>query len=200
MNDAQRKVVTKQIIRSAYHLLDACELCPRACNINRLNDEKGFCGTGAKAVVSSADPHYGEESVLVGSGGSGTIFFAGCNLGCVFCQNYDISQLRHGNNVEIDDVVNMIMQLQTRKCVNINFVTPTHVVSHIIESVFLARKRGLTIPVVFNCGGYEPIEALQLLEGTIDIYMPDAKYLNHDSSEEYSFAHDYPDVMKLALL
>jgi len=150
MNDAQRKVVTKQIIRSAYHLLDSCELCPRACNINRLNDEKGFCGTGAKAVVSSAAPHYGEESVLVGSGGSGTIFFAWCNLGCVYCQNYDISQLRHWNKVEIDDIVNMMMQLQACKCVNINFVTPTHVLPHTIESVFLARERGLAISVVYN--------------------------------------------------
>ena len=200
MRNAQRRVVTKQTIQYAYHLLESCELCPRVCKVNRLNGGKGFCGIGAKAVVSSAGPYYGEESVLVGSGGSGTIFFAGCNLGCVFCQNYDISQLRHGNAVEITDVVSMMMQLQTRGCVNINFVTPTHVVPHVIESVFLARERGLTIPVVYNCGGYESIESLQLLEGTIDIYMPDAKYLNHDSSKEYSSAHDYPDVMKLALL
>ena len=200
MRNAQRRVVTKQTIQYAYHLLKSCELCPRVCKVNRLNGGKGFCGIGAKAVVSSAGPHYGEESVLVGSGGSGTIFFAGCNLGCVFCQNYDISQLRHGNAVEITDVVSMMMQLQTRGCVNINFVTPTHVVPHVIESVFLARERGFTIPVVYNCGGYESIESLQLLEGTIDIYMPDAKYLNHDSSKEYSSAHDYPDVMKLALL
>ena len=200
MRNAQRRVVTKQTIQYAYHLLKSCELCPRVCKVNRLNGGKGFCGIGAKAVVSSAGPHYGEESVLVGSGGSGTIFFAGCNLGCVFCQNYDISQLRHGNAVEITDVVSMMMQSQTRGCVNINFVTPTHVVPHVIESVFLARERGFTIPVVYNCGGYESIESLQLLEGTIDIYMPDAKYLNHDSSKEYSSAHDYPDVMKLALL
>ena len=153
MRNAQRRVVTKQTIQYAYHLLKSCELCPRVCKVNRLNGGKGFCGIGAKAVVSSAGPHYGEESVLVGSGGSGTIFFAGCNLGCVFCQNYDISQLRHGNAVEITDVVSMMMQLQTRGCVNINFVTPTHVVPHVIESVFLARERGLTIPVVYNCGG-----------------------------------------------
>ncbi len=127
MKSAQRKVVTNETIRSAYSLLESCELCPRACRVNRLNDEKGFCGIGAKAVVSSAGPHYGEESVLVGIGGSGTIFFAGCNLGCVFCQNYDISQLRNGNEVEIDDMVDMMMQLQIRGCVNINFVTPTHV-------------------------------------------------------------------------
>ena len=200
MRNAKRVVVTTETIQSAYHLLEYCELCPRVCKVNRLDGEKGFCGIGAKAVVSSAGPHYGEESVLVGKGGSGTIFFAGCNLGCVFCQNSDISQLRHGNEVEIDDVVNMMLELQIRGCVNINFVTPTHVVPHIIESVFLARERGLIIPVVYNCGGYESVGSLQLLEGTIDIYMPDAKYLNPDSSKEYSSAHNYPDVMKLALL
>ncbi len=200
MTTAHGKVVTEETIRSAYNLLESCELCPRLCKVNRLNDEKGFCGIGAKAVVSSAGPHYGEESVLVGSGGSGTIFFAGCNLGCVFCQNYDISQLRNGDEVEIDGMVSMMLQLQTRGCVNINFVTPTHVVPHIIESVLLARERGLTIPVVYNCGGYESIESLQLLEGTIDIYMPDAKYLSSGSSNKYSFAHDYPDIIKSALL
>ena len=200
MRNAKRVVVTTETIQSAYHLLESCELCPRVCKVNRLDGEKGFCGIGAKAVVSSAGPHYGEESVLVGSGGSGTIFFAGCNLGCVFCQNSDISQLRHGNEVEIDDVVNMMLELQIRGCVNINFVTPTHVVPHIIESVFLARERGLIIPVVYNCGGYESVGSLQLLEGTIDIYMPDAKYLNPDSSKDYSSAHNYPDVMKLTLL
>jgi len=200
MRNAKRVVVTTETIQSAYHLLESCELCPRVCKVNRLDGEKGFCGIGAKAVVSSTGPHYGEESVLVGKGGSGTIFFAGCNLGCVFCQNSDISQLRHGNEVEIDDVVNMMLELQIRGCVNINFVTPTHVVPHIIESVFLARERGLIIPVVYNCGGYESVGSLQLLEGTIDIYMPDAKYLNPDSSKEYSSAHNYPDVMKLALL
>ncbi len=200
MSNSHGKIISKQTIETAYNLLESCELCPRVCKVNRLNDEKGFCGIGAKAVVSSAMPHYGEESVLVDNGGSGTIFFAGCNLGCVFCQNYDISQLRHGNEVEIDDMVNMMLQLQTRGCVNINFVTPTHVAPHIIESVFLARENGLAIPVVYNCGGYESIESLKLLEGTIDIYMPDAKYLSSDSSKKYSFAHDYPDVMKSALL
>ena len=200
MTSAHGKTVSKQTIQSAYDLLEYCELCPRACKINRLSNEKGFCGIGAKAVISSVGPHYGEESVLVGNGGSGTIFFAGCNLGCVFCQNYDISQLRNGNEVEIDDMVNMMLQLQTRGCININFVTPTHVVPHIIESVLLARGNGLTIPVVYNCGGYESIESLQLLEGTVDIYMPDVKYLNPDSSKKYSFAQDYPDVMKSALL
>ncbi len=136
----KNKRTPQKTIKIAYKILESCELCPRMCKVNRLNEEKGFCGIGAKAIVSSAGPHYGEESVLVGKGGSGTIFFAGCNLGCIFCQNYDISQLRHGNEVEIDDLVNMMLQLQRRGCININFVTPTHVVPHIIESVHIARK------------------------------------------------------------
>jgi putative pyruvate formate lyase activating enzyme len=189
-----------QATKTAYKIMEYCELCPRRCKVNRLNDEKGFCGTGAKAVVSSAGPHFGEESVLVCNGGSGTIFFAGCNLGCVFCQNYDISQLRRGNEVEIDDLVNIMLQLQRRDCININFVTPTHVTPHIIESVHIARSKGLKIPTVYNCGGYESIVSLRLLAGTINIYMPDAKYLNRDSSGKYSFAQDYPEVMKSALL
>ncbi len=194
------KEVTPKTIERAYSILESCDLCPRVCRINRLKNEKGFCGIGARAVVSSVTPHFGEEPVLVGSGGSGTIFFAGCNLGCVFCQNYDISQLRNGNEAESDDMVNMMLQLQRLGCVNINFVTPTHVVPHIIKSVYLARKKDLKIPTVYNCGGYESVESLRLLEGTIDIYMPDAKYLNPDSSNNYSFAQDYPDVMKSALL
>jgi len=194
------KTTPEQTIKTAYKIMESCELCPRRCKVNRLNDEKGFCGTGAKAVVASAGPHFGEESVLVGNGGSGTIFFAGCNLGCVFCQNYDISQLRSGNEVDIDDLVNTMLQLQERSCININFVTPTHVTPHIIESVHIARTKGLKIPTVYNCGGYESIGPLRLLAGTIDIYMPDAKYLSPVSSEKYSFAQDYSGVMKSALL
>ncbi|MBS1259024.1 MAG: hypothetical protein MAG551_02090 [Candidatus Scalindua arabica] len=200
MPEALRMTTPEQAIKTAYKIMESCELCPRRCKVNRLNNEKGFCGIGTKAVVSSAGPHFGEESVLVGGGGSGTIFFAGCNLGCVFCQNYDISQLRRGNEAEIDDLTNMMLQLQERNCININFVTPTHVIPHIIESVHFARTKGLKIPTVYNCGGYESNEPLRLLAGTIDIYMPDAKYLNPDSSERYSFAQDYPEVLKTALL
>ncbi len=192
--------ITSKTIERAYNILESCELCPRVCGVNRLNDEKGFCGIGTRAVISSATPHFGEESVIVGNGGSGTIFFAGCNLGCVFCQNYDISQLLHGNEIETDDMVNMMLQLQRQDCVNINFVTPTHVVPHIIESVYSARKKGLKIPIVYNCGGYESVESLRLLEGTIDIYMPDTKYFNSDISWKYSLARNYSEVMKSSLL
>ncbi len=196
----KKKATPEQAIKTAYKIMESCELCPRRCKVNRLNDERGFCGIGAKAVVSSAGPHFGEESVLVGNVGSGTIFFAGCNLGCIFCQNHDISQLRKGYEVETDDLTNMILQLQGRGCININFVTPTHVTPHIIESIHIARTKGLKIPTVYNCGGYESIKPLRLLAGTIDIYMPDAKYLKPGSSGKYSFAHDYPDVIKSALL
>ncbi len=196
----ERYKITPEAIELAYNILESCKLCPRSCRVNRLNNEKGFCGIGARAVISSVSPHFGEESVLVGNGGSGTIFFAGCNLGCVFCQNYDISQLRDGNEVEVDDIVNMMLQLQRLGCVNINFVTPTHLVPHIIESIYFARQKDLKIPIVYNCGGYESIDTLRLLEGTIDIYMPDAKYSNSDSSKDYSFAQDYPEVIKSALL
>jgi putative pyruvate formate lyase activating enzyme len=192
--------IVKKSIMSAYKIMESCTLCPRMCKVNRLNEEKGFCGIGAKAVVSSACPHFGEESVLVGYGGSGTIFFTGCNLGCVFCQNYDISQLRQGDEIEINDLVNIMLQLQRRGCSNINFVTPTHVVPHILESVYAARANGLKIPTVYNCGGYESVKSLQLLEGIIDIYMPDTKYMNPALAKKYSFAQDYPEVMKAALI
>lgn len=193
------KIIENENIKTAYEIMESCTLCPRECEVNRLREEKGFCGIGAKAVVSSACPHFGEESVLVGIGGSGTIFFTGCNLGCVFCQNYDISQLRHGEEFEINDLVNMILQLQDQGCININFVTPTHVVPHILESVHAARAKGLKVPTVYNCGGYESVESLKLLEGTIDIYMPDAKYIGPVSSKKLSSAQDYPEVMKAAL-
>ncbi|GJQ58217.1 MAG: 4Fe-4S cluster-binding domain-containing protein [Candidatus Scalindua sp. AMX11] len=187
-------------IKSAYKSLESCNLCPRVCNVNRLKGEKGFCGIGSKAVVSSASPHFGEESVLVGNGGSGTIFFSGCNLGCVFCQNYEISQLHDGNLVEIDELAHIMLQLQTRGCININLVTPTHVIPHIIESIHYARIKGLTLPIVYNCGGYESIKSLKFLEGTVDIYMPDAKYMDHNASKRYSLAEDYPTILQAALI
>ncbi|MFQ5963448.1 MAG: radical SAM protein [Candidatus Scalinduaceae bacterium] len=198
-NDTSKEIY-KETIGTAYKLMESCKLCPRMCKVNRLNEEKGFCGIGSKAIVSSACPHFGEESVLVGDSGSGTIFFAGCNLGCVFCQNYDISQLRRGEEVEIDDLVRMMLQLQKQGCKNINFVTPTHIAPHIIESVHNARQKGLKIPTVYNCGGYESVETLRLLEKTIDVYMPDAKYMNPVSSKKYSFAKDYPEVLKSAII
>ncbi len=189
----------KEAIKRAYKSMESCELCPRMCHIDRSKEEKGFCGIGSKAVVSSACPHFGEESVLVGNGGSGTIFFSGCNLGCVFCQNYEISQLYYGSRVEIDDLARIMLHLQKRGCVNINLVTPTHVIPHTIDSIHRARMQGLKLPIVYNCGGYESVKSLKLLEGTIDIYMPDAKYMDPCAAKRYSLAEDYPDILKSAL-
>jgi putative pyruvate formate lyase activating enzyme len=154
----------------------------------------GFCGTGMDAVVSSVGPHFGEESVLVGPGGSGTIFFAGCNLGCIFCQNYDISHFREGRIVNIEQMVVFMLELQERGCSNINLVTPTHSIGPIAAAIESTRKEGLMLPIVYNTGGYDSLDTLKLLEGFIDIYMPDMKYSDSKVSKELSSAEDYPKV------
>ena len=169
------------------------------CRVNRLGGDTGHCGIGPDPVISSVGPHFGEEPPLVGSGGSGTIFFTGCNLGCVFCQNYDISHLRHGRRITTDDLAQAMLQLQEIGCHNVNWVTPTHQVVGIMEALEVARSRGLTVPTVFNCGGYERVEILRMLEGRVEIYMPDAKYAHSRTAERCSAAPDYPEVMKAAL-
>jgi putative pyruvate formate lyase activating enzyme len=174
--------------------MNPCVLCPRECKVYRGKGETGFCGIGESPVVSSVGPHFGEESVLVGSGGSGTIFFAGCNLGCVFCQNYDISHERHGRLVTVEQLAQSMLTLQTSGCVNVNFVTPSHVAAAIAAAIELARDNGLTVPAVYNTGGYDSVETLRLLEGFVDIYMPDMKYADADVAEELSAARDYPAV------
>jgi len=174
--------------------MNPCTLCPRRCKVDRSNGQTGFCGIADMPLVSSVGPHFGEESVLVGRGGSGTIFFAGCNLGCVFCQNFDISHHRHGRQVTIEQLAQSMLELQDYGCVNINFVTPTHVIGAIVAAIELARKSGLMLPTVYNSGGYDLVETLQLLEGYIDIYMPDMKYSDSEVAKELSAAPDYPEV------
>jgi len=174
--------------------MNPCTLCPRRCEVKRSEGQIGFCGIGDMPVVSSVGPHFGEESVLVGSGGSGTIFFAGCNLGCVFCQNFDISHHRHGREVTIERLAQSMLELQNYGCSNINFVTPTHVIPAITAAIELARKNGLKLPAVYNTGGYDSVETLKLLEGFVDIYMPDMKYSDSEVAEELSGAPDYPEV------
>ncbi|MCQ4574895.1 MAG: radical SAM protein [Candidatus Brocadiales bacterium] len=186
-------------LAEAYKLLSPCRLCPRNCKVMRLEGQTGFCGIGREAVVSSYGPHFGEERPLVGRHGSGTIFFAGCNLGCLFCQNYDISHLRSGKEVSTEYIASTMLALEERGCHNVNFVTPTHVSPQIMEATRIARKKGLSVPTVYNCGGYESVETLKLLEGTIDIYMPDAKYAHPRWAEKFSRAGDYPEVMRAAL-
>jgi len=179
--------------------MSPCTLCPRKCNARRNEGQTGFCGIGDRVVVSSAGPHFGEESVLVGSAGSGTIFFAGCNLGCVFCQNFDISHHRYGREMTIEQLANTMLKLQRSGCVNINFVTPTHVAAHIVAAIELARRDGLTLPTVYNTGGYDSVETLRLLDGFMDIYMPDMKYSDPKVAEELSAAVDYPQVNRQAV-
>ena len=181
-------------VQKLWELMNPCTLCPRSCQVYRSKGEFGFCGIDDMPMVSSAGPHFGEESVLVGRGGSGTIFFAGCNLGCVFCQNYDISHDRRGRPMSIEGLVESMLELQGIGCSNINFVTPTHVIASIAAAIELARNKGLSIPTVYNTGGYDSIETLKLLDGLIDIYMPDMKYSDSKVAEELSAASDYPQV------
>jgi putative pyruvate formate lyase activating enzyme len=181
-------------VSKLWDCMNPCMLCPRKCKVYRSKGQIGFCGIGDKPVVSSTGPHFGEESILVGYGGSGTIFFAGCNLGCVFCQNYDISHYRNGREVTIEKLAQSMLGLQSIGCSNINFVTPTHVAPAIAAAIELAKKSGLTLPMVYNTGGYDSVETLKMLEGFMDIYMPDMKYSDSAVAQELSNAADYPQV------
>ena len=180
-------------------LLENCSICPRNCNVNRLKNELGFCKIGRNPKISAYNLHFGEEPPISGTNGSGTIFFTGCNLRCVFCQNYPISQLCNGNEIIVSKLAEIMITLQNQNANNINLVTPTHVVPQIIEAVLLAKNKGLKIPIVYNSGGYEKVETLKLLKGIIDIYMPDAKYADDRSAEKYSDAKNYSEINKAAL-
>jgi len=180
-------------------ILKDCRLCPRECRVNRLEGEVGYCKADSGLIVSSAFPHFGEESPLVGYHGSGTIFLTHCNLRCIFCQNFDISHLGRGERITPSDMARMMIRLQELGCHNINFVTPTHYVPQIVASLPEAVEHGLRIPLVYNCSGYESLEVIQLLEGIVDIYMPDAKFMDEKYSKEYCNAPDYPGVLKKVL-
>jgi len=188
-----------QRVERAYALLEGCGVCPRRCGVNRLAGEKGKCRTASRAVVCSYGPHFGEEAPLVGRFGSGTIFFTHCNLRCLFCQNYTISQLGEGSEVETEELAAMMLSLQARECHNINLVTPTHVVPQILAALEVAVACGLSIPLVYNCGGYESLETLQLLSGVVDIYMPDMKYSDERNARRFSGIKDYPAVNRAAV-
>ena len=189
-----------QRIQLLKEFLKECRLCPRECRVNRLDGELGVCQAGLELMVSSAFPHFGEEPPLVGHHGSGTIFLTHCNLRCLFCQNYDISHLGNGERITTSDLVQVMVRLQEMGCHNINFVTPTHYVPQIVASLPEAIKRGLRLPIVYNCSGYESIEVIRLLEGVVDIYMPDTKYLDERYSTRFSNAPDYPEVNKKVLI
>ena len=188
-----------QRIKLLNELLKECRLCPRECRVNRLDGEVGYCGAGSELMVSSAFPHFGEESPLVGFHGSGTIFLTYCNLRCIFCQNYDISHLGKGEAITSSDLARAMLRLQEIGCHNINFVTPTHYAPQIVASLPEAIEKGLCLPIVYNCSGYESIEVLQLLEDVVDIYMPDVKYMDERFSKRFSNATDYPEVIRNVL-
>ena len=180
----------------AVESLADCALCGRQCHADRLHaaEPKSFCRTGRLAWVSSFFAHHGEEDCLRGTRGSGTIFFTHCNLRCLFCQNYDISWLGEGRPVEAEELAGMMLHLQSRGCHNLNFVTPSHVVPQILEALSLAAGRGLRLPIVYNTGGYDRVETLQLLDGVVDIYMPDFKFWDPEVSRELARAEDYREV------
>lgn len=176
----------------AWRRLEDCDLCARYCRIDRLKTIEGaVCRTGERAVVHSCGPHHGEEDPLRGRNGSGTIFFSHCNLRCVFCQNWDISQKGVGREADPEDLARMMLDLQAQGCHNINFVSPSHVVAQIIAAVEIAAHEGLTLPLVYNTGGHDSLEALELLDGIVDIYMPDMKYSNTDEAHYFSHVRDY---------
>jgi putative pyruvate formate lyase activating enzyme len=181
----------KRVTEAAEHL-ENCDLCAHKCRVNRRETIRGaVCRTGERAVVHSCGPHHGEEDPLRGWSGSGTIFFSRCNLRCVFCQNWEISQQGRGNEVAPDELAEMMCRLQDLGCHNINFVSPSHVVAQILEAVLIAARNGLRLPLVYNTGGYDSLEALALLDGVIDIYMPDMKYGDSQSARKYSRIQKY---------
>ncbi len=180
-------------------ILNECTLCPRACGVNRNRGEKGYCQSDKHLMVSSVQPHFGEEDVLVGLHGSGTIFLTNCNLRCIYCQNYDISHLGYGQKVTEEELAFSMLALQERGCHNINFVTPTHYTPQIVKALKIAVEKGLRIPLVYNCSGYESKSTIELLDGIVDIYMPDIKYSDAESAKKYSNAPDYFDRCKEAV-
>lgn len=188
-----------QRVRKLFKNLENCEVCPRNCHVNRLKGERGFCRLGELPMVSAYHPHFGEESVLVGKGGSGCCFMASCNLACLYCQNYEISQLRIGSEVSFERLAEIMLELQNRGCHNINLVTPSPQVPQIVKALALAVEKGLKLPLVYNTSSYDSVEVLKLLDGIVDIYMPDTRYSEKKIAAKYSLAPDYPEIMKAAI-
>ncbi len=182
-------------IEAAYGLLESCRVCPRECGVNRLkNDKMGFCRSGLNPVISSVSPHHGEEPPLSGIKGSGTIFLTNCNLRCSYCQNYPISQMGNGSERTPGELACQMVWLQEQGCHNLNLVTPTHFIPQILKALGIARERGFNLPIVYNTSGYESVEALRLLEGVVDIYLPDMRYSDETAARRYSIAPHYPEI------
>jgi putative pyruvate formate lyase activating enzyme len=185
--------------REAEELLSSCRLCPRQCGADRARNQKGFCRSGRLPIVSSYNAHMGEEPPISGSQGSGTIFFANCNMACVYCQNWPISQLGQGQEVSFDRLAGMMLELQERGCHNINFVTPSHMTAQILLALPIAIEQGFNLPLVYNSSGYDSLNSLKLMDGVVDIYLPDIRYCDPEESKKYSQAPDYPEVCRAAL-
>ncbi len=192
----------KKRAEELWAIMRRCELCPRQCGVNRHKGRSGVCrAPGTKLVISAFHPHFGEERPLVGDGGSGTVFLTHCNLRCVFCQNWEVANRGIGSEREIDDLARMMLKLQDIGCHNINLVTPTHYSAHITKAIDIAARRGLRLPIVYNTSGWERLEILELLDGIVDIYLPDFKYWNSEMSAKYSSgAETYPEVTGNAIL
>ncbi|WP_028841041.1 radical SAM protein [Thermodesulfobacterium hveragerdense] len=186
-------------IEILYAKLESCDLCPNRCGVNRLKGERGFCKVLDKPMISSYGPHFGEERPLVGENGSGAIFFTYCNMACVYCQNWEISHLGEGDVLGVEDLAKIMIILQVWGCHNINLVTPTHQVPFIVKAIKLAAEMGLQLPIVYNCGGYESLETLRLLEDIVDIYMPDIKYLDDKIALKLSKVKNYSSVVREAV-
>ena len=187
-------------VKAALAELEDCRACPRDCGVNRVAGETGTCNTGRHAVVSSAFPHFGEEDCLRGWNGSGTIFFGLCNLRCVFCQNWDISQKESGREYSADEIAALVIRLQGTGCHNVNFVTPEHVVPQVVEAIAAAVPRGLRVPIVYNTSAYDSVQSLRLMEGLVDVYMPDFKFWKPESARRLARAGDYPERAREAVL
>ncbi|NTU61680.1 MAG: radical SAM protein [Caldiserica bacterium] len=187
-------------IKKLYKMMSPCVLCPRECKAERIKGEKGFCQAGKMVKISSNGPHHGEEPPISGTNGSGTIFFSYCTMACVFCQNFQISQLHNGYDVNVVELAKIMLNLEKRKCHNVNLVTPTHFIPQIAHAISIAKANGLSIPILFNDSGYEKVEVLRLLDGLIDIYMPDAKYDDNQKAKENSYVVNYVENNRLSLL
>lgn len=197
----EREGKLAQRIEQAYAFFENCHLCPRRCGVNRRKGEKGFCQAPMNPVIFSYHPHFGEEMSITGKNGSGTIFFSNCNLRCIFCQNWPIAHEGRGKEVRDEDLAEMMLALQKMGCHNINLVTPTHVMPNILNATRIALKKGLRLPLFYNTSGYERVEILKILDGIVDIYKPDMKYMDSDKAAKYSSgASDYPEVAKKAVL
>lgn len=188
-------------IETAYQLLEHCRVCPRECGVNRLkNDKLGFCRSGLNPVISSVSPHHGEEPPLSGTKGSGTIFFTNCNLRCAYCQNYPISQMGNGAERSPGELACQMLWLQEQGCHNLNLVTPTHFMPQILKALGIARERGFSLPIVYNTSGYESVESLRLLDGIVDIYLPDMRYSDESTARRFSVAPYYPEINRAAVM